>query len=95
MTRNAALKSFASAWKPWIYEFPLDTWRDAGRSRVKELIAFWDVIRIYWRYMRGVGWIDIHLLASAVVERPTLRASDSRFAAFAQEIGVTYRGATS
>ncbi len=38
-----------------IYEFPLDSWQDVGGSKVKALdflIAFRDVIRIYWRYMR-------------------------------------------
>jgi predicted nucleic acid-binding protein len=39
---------------------------------------------------RGVGWIDIHLLASAVVERLSLWTADSRFAAIAEELGVAY-----
>jgi dolichyl-phosphate beta-glucosyltransferase len=40
-----------------IYEFPLDSWQDVGGSKVKALdflIAFRDVIRIYWKYMRNV-----------------------------------------
>lgn len=40
-----------------IYEFPLDTWQDVGGSKVKALdflIAFRDVIRIYWKYMRNI-----------------------------------------
>jgi hypothetical protein len=44
---------------------------------------------------RGVGWIDIHLLASAVVERLSLWTADPRFAAVAQELGVDYLRSTS
>jgi predicted nucleic acid-binding protein len=39
---------------------------------------------------RGVGWIDIHLLASAIVERLQLWTVDPRFAAVAKELGVAY-----
>jgi hypothetical protein len=38
-----------------IYEFPLDAWEDVGGSKVKALdflVAFQDVLRIYWKYMR-------------------------------------------
>jgi predicted nucleic acid-binding protein len=40
---------------------------------------------------RGVGWIDIHLLASAIVERLQLWTADPRFAAVADELGVLYK----
>jgi len=39
---------------------------------------------------RGVGWIDIHLLASAIVGRLQLWTADPRFAAVAKELGVAY-----
>jgi predicted nucleic acid-binding protein len=39
---------------------------------------------------RGVGWIDIHLLASAMVERLALWTADPRLAAAAAEFGVAY-----
>ena len=39
---------------------------------------------------RGVGWIDIHLLASALVNRVQLWTADPRFAALALELGVAY-----
>jgi predicted nucleic acid-binding protein len=39
---------------------------------------------------RGVGWIDIHLLASAVVERLSLWTADPRFDQVARELGVAY-----
>jgi hypothetical protein len=41
---------------------------------------------------RGVGWIDVHLLASALVERLQLWTVDPRFSAVAQELGVAYQG---
>ena len=40
---------------------------------------------------RGVGWIDIHLLASAMVGRLQLWTADPRFAAVAKELGVAYK----
>jgi hypothetical protein len=39
---------------------------------------------------RGLGWIDVHLLASAIVGRLQLWTADSRFAAVAKELGVAY-----
>jgi predicted nucleic acid-binding protein len=39
---------------------------------------------------RGVGWIDIHLLASAIVGRFHLWTADSRLSAIATELGVAY-----
>ena len=44
---------------------------------------------------RGVGWIDIHLLASALVERLELWTADSRLSAVATELGIAYNGAGS
>lgn len=39
---------------------------------------------------RGIGWIDIHLLASAIAGRFHLWTADPRLAALAQEFGVAY-----
>jgi len=40
---------------------------------------------------RGVGWIDIHLLASAIVGRLQLWTADPRFAAVARDLGIAYQ----
>ena len=39
---------------------------------------------------RGVGWIDAHLLASALVGRLKLWTADPRLATLAQELGIAY-----
>jgi predicted nucleic acid-binding protein len=39
---------------------------------------------------RGAGWIDVHLLASAIVGRLRLWTADPRFAALANELGIAY-----
>jgi predicted nucleic acid-binding protein len=40
---------------------------------------------------RGVGWIDIHLLASAIVGQLELWTADPRFLAVAGQLGVAYQ----
>lgn len=40
---------------------------------------------------RGIGWIDVHLLASAVAARVRLWTADPRFSTLAGELGVAYR----
>ena len=39
---------------------------------------------------RGVGWIDIHLLASAIVGSLQLWTADPRFSVVADQFGVGY-----
>ena len=39
---------------------------------------------------RGIGWIDVHLLASALVSRMQVWTADARLAAVAAELGVSY-----
>jgi hypothetical protein len=39
---------------------------------------------------RGIGWIDAHLLASALVARLKLWTVDPRLAVIARELGVAY-----
>ena len=40
---------------------------------------------------RGMGWIDVHLLASAIVGRLQLWTADPRFSTVANELGVAYQ----
>ena len=39
---------------------------------------------------RGVGWIDVHLLASTIVGGAQLWTADARFSALAEELGIAY-----
>lgn len=39
---------------------------------------------------RGVGWIDIHLLASALAGRLYVWTADPRFSILATELGISY-----
>jgi predicted nucleic acid-binding protein len=56
-----------------------------------EVVAF---VRDRRLFGRGAGWIDIHLLASAVVARLQLWTADPRFAMLAGELGVLYEPLT-
>jgi predicted nucleic acid-binding protein len=52
-----------------------------------EVVAF---VRERRLHGRGVGWIDAHLLASALVGRLSLWTTDPRLAALAEELGIAY-----
>jgi predicted nucleic acid-binding protein len=52
-----------------------------------EVVAF---VRNRALYGRGVGWIDVHLLASAIVGKLRFWTADSRLFAVAKELGVAY-----
>jgi hypothetical protein len=39
---------------------------------------------------RGAGWVDIHLLASAMVDGHSLWTADLSLAALAENLGVAY-----
>ncbi len=54
----------------------------------RELVAF---VRNRNLHGRGVGWIDIHLLASVLADRLLLWTADPRLAAMAGEFGVAYK----
>lgn len=53
----------------------------------QEIVAF---VRHRRLQGRGIGWIDAHLLASALVGRVRLWTADARLAAVASELGVGY-----
>jgi len=54
----------------------------------REVVAF---VRGRGLHGRGAGWIDIHLLASALVDRLQLWTADPRLEAIAEECGVAYK----
>ena len=53
----------------------------------REVVAF---VRERRLHGRGVGWIDAHLLASALVGRLKLWTVDPRLAALAKDLGISY-----
>ena len=67
---------------------------DYGRMRQARRVAHDEVVEfVRARRLngRGAGWIDIHLLASALAEGYALWAADPRLAALAEELGCGYR----
>jgi hypothetical protein len=60
----------------------------AVRVPHREVVAF---VRSRDLHGRGVGWIDIHLLASTLVGRMRLWTADPRFHSVAAELGVAYQ----
>ena len=52
-----------------------------------EVVAF---VRDRRLHGRGIGWIDAHLLASALVGRLKLWTADPRLAMLAKECGIAY-----
>jgi predicted nucleic acid-binding protein len=63
------------------------------RIHQASLVPHRDVVRFVRErdlHGRGIGWIDIQLLASALVGRMQLWTADRRFAVVASELGVGY-----
>ena len=48
-------------------------------------------VRLHKLHGRGIGWIDAHLLASALVAEVPLWTADERLAGLAGELGIAYR----
>jgi predicted nucleic acid-binding protein len=55
----------------------------------REIVEF---VRHRKLHGRGIGWIDTHLLGSALIERVRLWTADSALTAIAAELGVAYAG---
>jgi predicted nucleic acid-binding protein len=53
-----------------------------------EVVAFVESRHLHGR---GVGWIDVHLLASAIVDGLNLWTDDPRLSILAHELAVDYR----
>lgn len=53
----------------------------------REVVEF---VRLRGLYGRGIGWVDTHLLASALVGRTMLWTADLRLAVVARELGVGF-----
>ena len=54
----------------------------------REVVEF---VRHHRLHGRGIGWIDVHLLASAVVAHATLWTADPRLASAATELKINYQ----
>jgi predicted nucleic acid-binding protein len=64
-----------------------------GRMDWAPVIAHSDIVafvRDRKLHGRGVGWIDVHLLASALVGRLRLWTTDPALATLAKELGISY-----
>ncbi|TMQ74014.1 MAG: type II toxin-antitoxin system VapC family toxin [Candidatus Eisenbacteria bacterium] len=64
----------------------LGTLPSAAVASHEEVLAFLEGRRLFGR---GVGWVDAHLLASAVVSHARLLALDRRLSQLARELRVT------
>ncbi|HYK18098.1 MAG TPA: PIN domain-containing protein [Bryobacteraceae bacterium] len=53
----------------------------------EEVVEF---VRARALYGRGIGWVDVHLLASALVDRLRLWTADPRLRAVAEELAISY-----
>ena len=62
--------------------------RQAALVANSEVVEF---VRHHQINGRGIGWIDAHLLASALVANSRIWTADRPLAAVAQDIGVAYR----
>jgi hypothetical protein len=53
----------------------------------REVLA---LVRTHHLYARGIGWVDMHLLASALADGFFLWTADPRMHAVAEELGIAH-----
>lgn len=67
---------------------------DYKRKIQAATVPHWEVVALVEHrqlHGRGIGWIDVHLLASTLVSAAKLWTADPRLAAVAHDFGVDYR----
>lgn len=70
---------------PLLRDYPFMT--EASILGHDEVVEF---VRLRRLHGRGVGWIDVHLLASALVNKMPLWTTDPRLRVLAEELSVAY-----
>ena len=68
-------------------------WKTTNRCHQAPVVPHSDIVafvRDRRLHGRGVGWVDAHLLASALVGRLQLWTADTRLATLAEELGIAY-----
>lgn len=68
----------------------LNNYQSISQARIIPHFEVVEFVRHRGIHGRGIGWIDAHLLASALVERVRLWTVDSRLKILAAELGIAY-----
>jgi predicted nucleic acid-binding protein len=68
----------------------LDDYRLMHQTAVVPHDEVVEFVRVRRLHGRGIGWIDAHLLASALVSHTQLWTTDARLAALARELRIEY-----
>jgi predicted nucleic acid-binding protein len=67
---------------------------DYGRLEQAATVSHREVVdfaRVRRLHGRGIGWVDVHLLASAIVGRMRLWTADRDLAVLAEKLGIAYK----
>ena len=68
----------------------LNNYRSMSQARTISHLEVVEFVRHRRIHGRSIGWVDVHLLASALVERVPLWTDDLRLAVVATELGIGY-----
>ncbi len=68
----------------------LNNYRSMSQARIIPHLEVVEFVRHRGVHGRGIGWIDAHLVASALVERVRLWTVDLRLETVATELGIAY-----